>query len=211
MMSTRLSGPVRINAIGGIFGEKYLADALSDVMLKHPELQITIDYTSTIIDLNKSPVDLIMRIGVAPSDDVNAICLAVVDHTLCASPKFINQYGFPSSPEELMRLPMVCGTPKTWELQHSRSGETRTLVPVANWRSGNTAAQSIAIEKGLGIGRLLSKVVDPLLRDGKLVQVLPDWQIAKTHLWLIWPKHRELPKRVHVVREHVEHWFDKLP
>ncbi|WP_196158607.1 LysR family transcriptional regulator [Reinekea sp. G2M2-21] len=208
LMSTRLTGPVRINAIGGLFGEKYLAEALCDVVKEHPELQLTIDYTSTMIDLQKSPVDLILRIGSAPGDDVNALCLGEIDHTLCASPAFLSQYPFPESPDDLAALPLVCGTPKTWQLEHRKSGQLRTITPNANWRSGSTAAQSVAIEHGLGVGRLLTKFAEPALTSGRLVPVMPQWRIVPTYLWLIWAKQDELPVRIQVVRDHIAHWFE---
>jgi len=205
MMSQQLSGPVRINSVGGLFGETFLSHALSDVVIKHPELSVTINYTSAFVDLNKDPVDLALRIGHTPAEGVASAFLGEVHHTMCASPAFVNQHGYPKSPEDLRNHPLVCGTPKIWELEHIKTGRKQVITPNANWRSGNTYAQMIAAEAGLGISRLLSLVVEPRLAEGKLINVLPDWRVEPTSLWLMWKQDGELPARIKTVRDHLVH------
>lgn len=203
MMSQRLSGPVRVNAVGGIYGETFLAHALAELVMEHPELNVSIDYSSQLINVNKDPFDLVLRIGHAPAADVESIFLCDVHHTLCASPSFINQYGYIDHPDRLNDIPTVCGTPKIWELEHVKSGRKRVVTPNAHWRSGSTQAQLIAVESGLGIGRLLSWVAETKLQQGKLLTVLPEWRVEPTYLWLMWPKQPELPKRTQIVRDHL--------
>lgn len=205
MMSQRLSGPVRVNAVGGIYGETFLAQALAELVTEHPELNVSIDYSSQLIDLNKDPFDLVMRIGHAPAADVESMFLCEVHHTLCASPSFINQHGFLEHPEQLSVLPTVCGTPKIWELEHIKTERKQVVTPNAHWRSGSTQAQLIAVEAGLGVGRILSWVAEPKLQQGKLLSLLPDWRVEPTYLWLMWPKQPELPKRTQIVRDHLVH------
>jgi DNA-binding transcriptional LysR family regulator len=203
MMSNRLSGPVRINSVGGIFGETYLSEALADVVLEHPELSVTINYTSALSDLNKDPIDLVLRIGHAPAEGVESAFLGEVHHTLCASPAFVNKYGFPESPNDILLLPTVCGTPKIWELENRKTGRKQVITPHASWRSGNTQAQLIAAQGGLGVSRLLTLVADPVLKEGKLVTLLPDWRIEPTSLWLMWKSEGELTTRIKTVKEHI--------
>jgi DNA-binding transcriptional LysR family regulator len=201
----RLSGKVRINSVGGMYGEILLSHALSEVLNEHPELNIDVDYSSALVDLNKDPVDLVLRIGKAPAEQVASEFLGEVNHVLCASPAFINRYGFPKSPSDLEAFPLVCGTPKIWELEHNKTGQKQVISPAPVWRSGNTSAQVVATEAGVGIGRLLSLVVEPKLQSGKLLTVLPDWRVEPTNLWLMWRNRGTLAKRTEIARDHLIH------
>ncbi len=201
VMTERLSGPIRINSVGGIVGETYLSEALASTVAEHPELSVTINYSSTLVDLNKDPVDLVLRIGHSPAENVESIFLGDIHHHLCASPSYVNRHGYPESPDDLLIQPTVCGTPKLWELEHSRTGRKHVLTPTPCWRSGNTYAQLIAAESGLGIARLLSLVAEPSLAAGRLVTVLPEWRVEPTSLWLMWRPQVDLPKRIEMVRD----------
>lgn len=205
MMSHKLTGPVRINSVGGIFGEQILAHALSDLVISHPELSVTIDYSSALVDLDRDPVDLVMRIGHAPAENSESAFLGDVHHTLCAGPSFVNQHGYPQQPDDLQKLPTVCGTPKIWELEQVSTGRRQVITPQANWRSGNTNAQVIATEAGLGVSRLLTLAAKPGLDAGRLVSVMPDWRIEPTYLWLMWQRNEELSVRNRTVRDHLIH------
>lgn len=205
MMSHKLTGPVRINSVGGLYGEQILARALSDLVTNHPELSVTIDYSSHLTDLERDPIDLVMRIGHTPPENADSAFLGEVHHTLCASPAFVNQHGYPQNPDDLQRLPTVCGTPKVWELEQVSSGKRQVITPNANWRSGNTNAQVIATEAGLGVSRLLTLAAKPGLEAGRLVSIMPDWRVEPTHLWLMWQRHEELSTRNQTVRDHLIH------
>lgn len=200
-LSQNLTGPVRINSVGGVYGETFLAKALAEAVIDHPELNISINYSSDIVDLNRDPIDLVLRIGKPPSDAVYYQLLGDVNHMLCASPSFLNKHGFPKSPSDIEHMKAVCGTPKTWSLV--KNNEQCIVHPNAHWHSPSTQAQLIAAEQGLGIARLLTPVVKSSLESGRLVQVLPEWQVEVTHLWLLWRRSGDLPKRIEFVRDHL--------
>jgi|TARA_B110000503_G_scaffold119724_1_gene181767 DNA-binding transcriptional LysR family regulator len=201
LMSTRLSGPVRINSVGGVFGETFLSKALAEVVSEHPEVTVHISYSSSLIDLNRDPVDLVLRIGKAPGHQVASAHLGEIHHVLCASPKFVNLYGFAQSPSDLEQLRTISGTPKTWEL--TRANERQVVTPKSCWHSPSSQAQRIAAEQGLGIARLLTAVAQDALAEGRLLRVLPEWQIEPTQLWLLWSNQGDLPKRIEMVRDHL--------
>ena len=202
-MNRQLSGPVRINSVGGIFGETFLSEALSHAVRNHPDLSVNINYTSQLVDLNKDAIDLVLRIGHTPAEGVASAFLGEVHHSLVASPDFIERHGYPKTPDDLLNHPTVCGTPKIWELENIHTQRKQVITPEANWRSGNTHAQLIATKAGLGIGRLLTLVAEPELKKGNLVSVLPDWRTEPTNLWLMWKQQGELPVRIQIVRDHL--------
>lgn len=201
LMADRLSGPVRINSVGGVVGEYYLARLLTEIVAQHPALEIQIDYSSHRVDLNTDPVDLVVRGGDDPGTQVEAERIARLQYLLCASPRYLNLAGIPRHPRELTRFNCLTGTPKGW--QFSKGQESVEITPRGNWHSPSSQAQLLATEQGLGISRLSNLVLREPLQQGRVIQVLPEWRIENTSLWLVWAQRSELPKRVRMVRDHL--------
>lgn len=201
MMADRLSGPVRINSVGGLVGEYYLARVLTEIVAQHPDLEIRLDYSSQRVDLNNDPVDLVVRGGDDPGNHVEAERLGRQQYMLCASPRYLNQVGIPRHPRDLADFNCLTGTPRAWQFR--KGNESFEVTPTGNWHSPSSQAQLLAIEQGLGIARLSNLVLREPLQQGRVIQLLPDWHIENTSLWLVWAERSELPKRVRVVRDHL--------
>jgi len=201
LMSERLSGPVRINSVGGLIGEYYVARVLTEVATQHPSLNIHLDYSSQRVDLNQDPVDLVIRGGDDPGPHVEAERIGQLEFMLCASPRYLNQVGFPRHPDELSSFNCLRGTPRVWRFHKGQ--ETIEHQPEGNWFSPSSQAQLLAAEQGLGIARLSNLVLREPLQQGRVIRVLNDWHIANTSLWLVWAERTELPKRVRTVRDHL--------
>lgn len=201
LMADRLSGPVRINSVGGLLGEHYLARMLTEIVDSHPDLEVRLEYSSQRVDLSRDPVDLVIRGGDDPGPGVAAQRLGRLEHRLCASPRYLNRVGFPHHPKDLSRFNCVTGTPTQWRFR--RGNDSVELTPQGNWRSPSSQAQLLAVEQGLGIGRLSNLVLKEPLQAGRVVPVLSDWQVENTSIWLVWAPRVELPKRVQMVRDHL--------
>jgi DNA-binding transcriptional LysR family regulator len=61
---------------------------------------------------------------------------------------------------------------------------------------GNAEAQVAAVLAGFGIAQLATWLVDDALRDGSLVQILPDWATDGLPLHLVWQRNRQLLPKV---------------
>lgn len=208
LMADRLSGPVRINSVGGVLGEHYLAQLLTEIVDSHPDLEIRLDYSSQRVDLSRDPVDLVIRSGDDPGPGVAAEKIGRFEHRLCASPRYLNRMGFPHHPNDLARFNCVTGTPQSWRFR--RGNDSVEHTPKGNWRSPSSQAQLLAAEQGLGIARLSNLVLKESLQAGRVVPVLSDWQIENTTIWLVWAPRVELPKRVQMVRDHLIRRFHSI-
>lgn len=201
LMADRLSGPVRVNSVGGLVGEHYVARVLTEVVAQHPALEIRLDFSSQRVDLNRDPVDLVIRGGDDPGTHVEAERIGRLQFMLCASPRYLNQEGFPRHPRDLERFNCLTGTPRVWQFR--KGNEAYDHHPAGNWHSPSSQAQLLAAEQGLGIVRLSNLVLREPLQQGRVVRILHDWEIANTSLWLVWAERTELPKRVRTVRDHL--------
>lgn len=205
LMADQVSGPVRINSVGGVLGEYYLARVLTEVAAQHPALDIQLHFDSRRVDLNQDPVDLVVRGGDDPGTQVEAERLGRIQYLLSASPRYLNQHGFPRHPRDLAEFNCVTGTPTVWRFR--QGSELFEYHPQGHWYSPSSQAQLLATEQGLGIARLSNLVLREPLQQGRVVTLLNQWQIEDSSIWLAWAPRTELPKRVRLVRDHIVRRF----
>ncbi len=77
-----------------------------------------------------------------------------------------------------------------------------------NYRIDSADAIRNATTAGNGIGYIATYLLSDELQTGKLVQLLPDWELNQSMpLYAVYPRRKFLPKKVHVfmefVRQHI--------
>lgn len=123
----------------------------------------------------------------------------------CASPDYLRKYGVPPSPEALSQHRAVHyfsgQARRADEFRFVRHGETFS-VPV----SGNAAVNETGLYikmclAGFGLAQLAENIVADHLQEGRLVEVLTDWQPPPVPVTLLYPHQRFLSPAVRAFAE----------
>lgn len=180
-------GMIRIGSSFG-FGRAYIAPAIMQIMELYPELQINFELFDRQIDLNRDNVDLDIRINDDIPENYIAKLLAKNRRILCASPGYIQQRGVPETLAELQRHDCLVTKERdqtigVWELESSLGKKS---VKISGHLSSNSG--EIVLNWALnGKGIMLRSEWDvlPFLRDGALVQVLPEYA-QSANIWAVY-------------------------
>ena len=86
-----------------------------------------------------------------------------------------------------------------WTFVSGKKKETLTFHP--HLSMNDYAGLAAALLAGTGIGDLPPLVQPELLRDGRLVEVLPNWHFCNFHLWLVHLGNRYITRPVRVFKE----------
>jgi DNA-binding transcriptional LysR family regulator len=171
-------GTLRISVFEG-FGRAFISPLLPEFLSRYPKLKIEIELDNQIIDLNSENVDLGIRIGLPADSNLNARLLLANTTVLCASPRYLEQQGRPSKPEDLAQhncLILNRDRQRTnWYFRNSLKDFKKISVAGNLTSKGGTPLLEAAVNHG-GIVLLSSWMVDKLITEGKLVQCLPEWQ-----------------------------------
>lgn len=176
-MNVEPEGVLRISAFES-FGRQYISPLLPEFLQRHPKVKIEINLDNQLIDLNSENVDIGIRIGI-PSDSGLRARMLLKNHTqLYASPDYLAKNGTPNKPEDLVNHNcLLLDTDRQRTYWYFHKNKQNLKIPVRGNLSskGGTPLLEAAVHGG-GIVQMSSWMMTNLIKEGKVVVCLPDWQ-----------------------------------
>lgn len=183
------------------FGELDLAPLLIQFAASYPEVRLELDLSPRRVDLLAERFDLAVRAASRLPDDTTLVArrLCQLENLLYASPAYLERYGTPETPSDLLRhvclrlLGSTSAEPIPWQL--SNGSEQWEGMP-----DGPLAANSVSLQRelaahGMGITAIAERFAQKWVDRGLLKRVLPDWQLPSVTIWCVTPGRRLLPAR----------------
>lgn len=191
-----IGGQIRINSVGGLFGEEILAPILIRFMKENPKIEVELSFSSTREDLIESQYDLVIRMGALTNSNLVGRKLTSYKNHLVASPTYIKTMPKLDSPKDLIDHFLINGSVKRWSFTHN-NGEDRYELPVhGKLKCSNGHVVKKATLDGAGISRQPTYYVEHDIQSGQLVTLLPDWQLPNSDVTLLYPQSRNISIRV---------------
>ena len=199
------SGTVRVSA-STVVAQYQLVPSLIQLAERHPGLRVELEVGDRLADMARDGIDIAIRTVSALPDTVVARQIGTLGRALYAAPAYIARHGLPGNPEDLDAHQLVTNTAVTMLNQWPfvDRGERKLVAADGRWRTNDTNMAATMVLEGLGIGRLATLVGDALVREGRLVSVLPgfvDRGPVAVYAITATGRHR-LPK----IRACIEHW-----
>lgn len=204
-LNTSPQGVLRVT-MPASFGRRHVIPHLPQFIEKYPRIDIDAVLTDDVLNLIDGEIDLAIRIGMLPDSQLMARKLATYRQIVCASPAYIAQHQMPVTVQTLpehMAVRYPLSADDRWMLIQQGADHSQTEVSVrlhGRLRVDDTdAALELAIA-GCGIALLPTWVAGSALRDGQLVQLLPDWEVrltsAEATIWGIYPPKKVVSSKV---------------
>jgi len=197
----QLKGVLRIDMPTNLAREAVIP-ALPEFLAQHPQLHIQLSSTDRRVDLIAEGFDAVIRIGQLTSSSLIARPLALLPQVNCVSPAYLQKFGMPETLDDLNSHNLVfysqqlAGKPDGFE--YRQDGKIRFLPMSGAITVNNAEAYTAACLAGLGIIQLPEVAVRQLVLQGKLVQVLPEYQAAAMPISVLYAHRRQLSRRLKV-------------
>jgi DNA-binding transcriptional LysR family regulator len=209
-------GQLRVNATLG-FGRLHIAPAISQYVLKYPEVDVQLQLSVKPPPLTEDQFDVCIRFGEPGDTRVIAKKLASNRRLLCASPKYLAAHGEPAMPSDLVRHNCISirqgdEAYGTWRLHRDResSGPGETVKVRGNLTTNDG---EIAVEwalDGHGILMRAEWAIERYLETGRLVQVLPQYLTPDADIYAIYPQHQHQSARVRTFVAFMSQVFERF-
>jgi DNA-binding transcriptional LysR family regulator len=209
----KATGSLRI-ALPATFGPRWIANMLPDFLAGYPDVTLEAEFSDRYIDLVHERFDLAVRIGTLEDSSLIARTLASNQRIAVAAPSYLNRHGTPATPEQLLghaclANPRLKGYPN-WRFE--RAGAVATVAVKPRMVADDSSSLAAAAVAGIGITVCARWLVAGELDDGRLVRVLPEWEVEHSgNIHLVRPSARYTPTKTKVFVDWLVRQFDPPP
>lgn len=205
---TRLSGRLRI-CIPSEVGPFLLAGILADFGAQHPELELHCQTNLEGPGVLAQDFDLalLMCRGALPDSSLVVQELCSFDCQVVAAPALIQQYGMPTSLEELEHLPCITTDTaldgQAWQFVLP-DGRFQILNVPSRFRVNSGLLAGAGAVKGLGFAMLAQQRCEKEIKQGRLVSVPLPLPPAPLRLVLAYTHRRHLSNSARALIEYLK-------
>lgn len=199
------SGRVRV-AASTVMAQYLLLPSLAALGERHPRLRVELEVSDLLVDMAREGIDIAIRTGTEMPDSMIARQIGTLGRGLYASADYARRAGLPAHPDELAAHRLIANSAAT-RLNHWPfviDGRAFTLTIEGTWRTNDTGMAANMVLQGLGIGRLATIAAMPLVKEGRLVPVLP--QVVDPRPVPIYAVVAGARQRLPKIRACIEHW-----
>ena len=208
------SGRLRVDTMSGIAAD-IIVPALPGFFERYPDIRLDLGTSDRMLDLVEEGVDCAIRGGNLPDSNLIARRIGMMHFVTCATPGYLERHGVPKHPNELLAHRAVnffsSKTGKIYEWDFIRGTEKIDIALPSSLAVNDPSIYLSAGLRDLGMLQMPIYMADPLLKDGRLVLVLEDWDTAPFPIHIVYPQNRHLSAKVRVFVEWAAELFATDP
>lgn len=191
-----VAGTVRVNA-PRLAAALLVRDILPAMAERFPDVVLDLVVEGKLIDIVSAGFDAGVRLVDSIPKDMIAVPFGGAVSFICvASPAYLDRFGEPATPDELVRHRCIGhrvpdGKLYRWEFE--RAGQALTVDPVGPVILDDEELMVEAVINGMGIAYVASPAAEAAIREGRVRQVLGAWTPAPERIAVYYPGHRAAP------------------
>jgi DNA-binding transcriptional LysR family regulator len=177
------------------FALKYLIPYLSDFMSDNPKLQVKLELAERFPDFNAETVDILFGVSLEGSENLVRKRVAMTRYVLCASPAYFKEYGNPLVPHDLSKHRYITHSMRKSDNLIVFKDNKEVIVQPILQLNDSYAMRECAI-LGMGIVKLHDYIVSDALQDGRLIEVLSEFEEPELPVYLYYQQRRYLQPKI---------------
>ncbi|MGB3071793.1 MAG: LysR family transcriptional regulator [Ottowia sp.] len=205
-------GSIKISAATD-FGKKYVSGWIDDFLKTYSDIRVSLFLEDDFSDILRNDVDVAIRFAKPVESALVVKRLAANYRVLCASPAYLEEYGYPQTPEDLAEHKFIVLATQTKVLNEyyfERDGlETSyTTLPSQSWVVNDGEMATKWAMAGRGITRKTIWDAVRYLRSGELSVVLGSYISQEDGVFIVRRDNKYLPRRVRLFLDFLEEKFN---
>ncbi|MCO5733447.1 LysR family transcriptional regulator [Rhizobium sp. SSA_523] len=189
----RVEGHLRVHAPSCI-GTKHLHRIVMAFQRLHPSVTADLILDNRDVDLVYENFDVAVKYGRPLQQELIIRRLGSIRRILVAAPRFIETYGAVATIERLAQVPLVVSSRSLTSADTIRlrdlDGQARDVVIQPVLRTNSAPVISATLLEGHAAGPVQQIMVNEDLAAGRLVRILPEYEVEPTEAFLAYPSLR---------------------
>lgn len=191
-------GTLRVRAPHA-FGQQQLLTPLVAFLARYPKLDVEWMLNDKSVDFLSDNIDCAIRVGTEVDPATVTVQLAEVPRSLVAVPSLAATIENLTHPAQLSTLPWIAVSSfyqRQVTLSHAVQQQSATFTISPRLSTDSIYVARNTALAGLGVAIVSSWTVEEDIREGRLVELLPEWQAAPLPVHLVYPWARYYPARL---------------
>ncbi len=201
---SNVSGLLRLSSPPSI-SDSLLAPLVGAFQATYPNVRVQIFVTERFLDPISEGIDLGFRVGALKDSALVVRKILTYRHQLLASPAYLKKCKQPETPQDLLEHRLLAfsrwKSESSWGFAHANGNDKETLTFQPYLSMNDYTGLAPTLLAGVGIGELPPVVQPELVRDGRLVEVMPNWRLRTVNLSVVHVGNRYIPRAVRVFKE----------
>lgn len=176
-----------------------IAPAVAEFSRLHPNLRIDLRTGDRISDLVADGIDLSFRMGWLRDSSQRAIKLGEFQQFLVAAPAYLKKHGTPKIPDDLREHQWIAlsllPTPLTWKFTDAK-GSVQSIHMKSRMQVDSPNALLALLQNAAGISAMEEMSSVSAIKAGKLIRILPDYELPKGGFYAVLPPGRHVSAKV---------------
>lgn len=202
-MQGKISGTLRLS-VSSDLGRNIILPWIDEFADLHPSLSIDLNVGYSLSDFFMDQVDVALRYEKPEDSTMVSFHIKTVDRITCASPDYIAMFGEPLQPNDLKNHHCLLHRRDGRLLSHWQyvdKSQNYKIKVMSNKVSNDTDIVKRWAISGKGIAYRSKIDISEDLRNGKLIQLLANYQSPSVELHLICPSRKQVTPAVIAFRE----------
>lgn len=196
------AGRLRVDAPTGL-ASTVIIPALPEFFARYPDIQLELGCSDRQVDLVEEGVDCAIRGGRRLADSrLVARRVGTMNYVTCASPAYLEQYGRPMHPNDLVNHRCVnyfsARTGKVFDWYFTQNEQRLQVTLSSHMAVSDSYAYTAAGLSGLGIIQMADFLMAEMIAEGRLISILDDWSNEPLPIHVVYPQNRHLSAKVRV-------------
>ncbi len=195
------------------FGVLRLAPLWGKFMAAHPRIQLEVTLSDRFVDLVDEGFDIAIRIARLPSSSMISRRLSSTRMVLCASPRYLKKHGKPKHPADLADHAVLAysllAIGDTWDFEGPGGSVSVKVHPRMRTNSGDVCCAVALAHQGIVLQPLF--LVGDDLREGTLVELMPEYRSHELGVYAVYPTRKHLLPKVRLLIDYLALALERSP
>jgi len=198
------SGELRIT-LPSVLSKSPFIDMIAAFLVDYPRVGVEMDFSDERKDLIDGGYDIAVRMGLTTKKSSSSRRIRVIKRAMVAAPQLVEGRKPAKHPKDIQSWPWLELAPlKNVPFNLKRGTDQQVLHDRISQVTCNDAqAVYELVQSGVGLAVIPAYLAQADLQEGRIVEVLPDWELEPIQMYLDWPANAPRKGLIQLFVDHI--------